>query len=480
MNDNSGQFFEFEGFRLDPRNYSLWRGAELVSIPPKAMETLVLLVENHGEVVSREQLMETVWRETFVEEGNINYTISLLRKTLGGKNVIQTVPKRGYRFAAEVKIIEIEKNLLAQKATATVKGKPWVLVSIIFISFLSLSSLAFYWRADRPKPYPPKESSVSEAMQAYTRGRMILDKPTADKREEKAIDEFQRAVTLDPTFALAYAGLAEAFASTAVRLSDETGREYNAKAKTAAEKSLALDPNLAEGYSIRGWLKRNADWDWQGAENDLRRALDLKPESALEHYRLAHTLAPTGNLNEAKAEIEKAYALDPVSELVSTARFAILEARGEYDEGLELARVYARENKENPQAARALATFYLHKQLFPEIISTGEQTLSKTPARRPFGWISLLATAYLQTGDLNKADELLRELEKQAETNTKSLYSLAMNYAEQMRIDEAIAALEKCYDAREERMVWLNVEPRFANLKNDPRFRELLAKMNLQ
>ena len=93
--------------------------------------------------------------------------------------------------------------------------------------------------------------------------------------------------------------------------------------------------------------------------------------------------------------------------------------------------------------------------------------------------LSLLSAAYYQTGETEKSLALLKELETQSLTDTKSLYSLAVNYAELGRIDEAITALQKCFDEREERMIWLNVEPRFANLRSDARFDQLVRSMGL-
>jgi len=123
MNDKIKHFYEFENFRLDANSPSLWRGDKLVSIPPKALETLVLLVEKNGEIVSRDELLEAVWKDTFVEEGNINYTISLLRKTLENKNLVQTVPRHGYRFVAEVKKTNEIKSVEATAVTAAPSKK---------------------------------------------------------------------------------------------------------------------------------------------------------------------------------------------------------------------------------------------------------------------------------------------------------------------------------------------------------------------
>lgn len=480
-------FYEFEGFRLDAENPSLWRGGEMVSIPPKALETLILLVARRGEIVSRDDLLDTVWKDTFVEEGNINYTISLLRKTLGDKDLIQTVPRRGYRIAADIREVPATdktaetNSLINEKTAETVHEKPrfrWIFGAIVLISALFLTSFAFWWRGETPKTKNPATANV-EAMQAYKRGQMIFETKNAERRQERAIDEFQRAITLDPTFAPAYVGLGEGFAALAIRESYPTSRYYLAKARAAADKALTLDPNLAEAFALRGWLKRNADWDFAGAETDLRRAIRLNGKNAMVHYRLAYVLTSTGRQNEALAEINTAYELDPISDFTQAGRFPILEARGEYDEALRLAEDFLRENKENTNAKRAVATFLFHKKEFKRVIELGEQALGKDAGKNAFPWFSLLAAAYLQTNETEKAEETLKKLESLAESDTKALYSLAMNYAELNRADEAFAALEKCLEMREERMVWLAVEPRFINLKNDSRFRELLQKTHL-
>ncbi len=103
MSPKHKHLYEFEGFRLTVDRPGLWLNSVRLSIPPKALEVLILLVEKNGEIVSRDELLETVWKETFVEESNINYTISLIRKILGRADFISTVPKQGYRFSAPVK-----------------------------------------------------------------------------------------------------------------------------------------------------------------------------------------------------------------------------------------------------------------------------------------------------------------------------------------------------------------------------------------
>ena len=147
--------YEFEEFRLDAENPSLWRGGELVPIYPKALDILILLVGRKGEIVSRDELLETVWQETFVEESNITYTVSQLRKTLGDKKFIQTVPKRGYRFVADVR--EVSRNgkpevddLIAPGSNKQTKTPVrWNLIVITLLGVLFLSSFAVWWSVDK-------------------------------------------------------------------------------------------------------------------------------------------------------------------------------------------------------------------------------------------------------------------------------------------------------------------------------------------
>ncbi|MBX7170241.1 MAG: winged helix-turn-helix domain-containing protein [Pyrinomonadaceae bacterium] len=473
MSNKLKEFYEFEGFRLDTENPCLWRGNELIPIPPKALEILILLVKKQGEIVSRNELLENVWRETFVEESNINYTISLIRKALGEKDLIQTIPRRGYRFVGrfkeEIPPPEIKKEI--KKSTFR-----WILASIFLITLFFVTSFAFWVRMEN-KPLPTVDNP--EAIQAYNRGKAILDDRDVKNREEKALAEFQKAVTLDPTSAIAHAGLAEGFSSLAVIRSGENGIENYSKAKAAAEKALILDKNLSEAFEIRGWLKRNADWDLSGAEKDLKHAIQLKPEFALAHYRLSQTLAPQGKFSEALSEINKAYELDPVSEVISQGRFSILESGGEYEKSLILAKEFLSDNPSNPGAKRAYGTFLYHQKQFDKVIEFEDEIFARNPERKPFPWVSLIGAAYFQIGNNAKAEELLDELTKQSQSDTKALYSLAMNYSEMSRIDDAMTTLEKCFLQHEERMIWLKVEPRFSNLRNNPRFIELLRKLKL-
>ena len=189
MSNKNGHRYEFGDFRLDSEPPSLWREERLVALPPKALEMLLLLVRRRDIIVSREELLDTVWRDTFVEEGNINYTVSLLRKTLDKDDkarFIQTVPKRGYRFVADV--LEVSANGHAENAVPNVEAaipaeppKPkirWHLIGIILLGLLFLTGFVI-WRAvdERRKP----------STTAVTNGRSPADKDVGGRRRKQII-----------------------------------------------------------------------------------------------------------------------------------------------------------------------------------------------------------------------------------------------------------------------------------------------------
>lgn len=635
MPSKTKHLYEFEKFRLDAELLCLWRDSELVSVAPKVLQVLVLLVEKHGEIVSREELLEKVWRETFVEEANITYTISLLRKALGSSKFVQTVPKRGYRFTAEVRktetssieeIPETKEQAEQQKEETKIfsiaplkKKRRLILIAALIFSLIFLTSFAYYsWRKNgaqsvsaanrnvkilavlpfknlsddetgnaislgltdslisrlgslkrftiRPfsaveKYSKGKKDSLEfgrelkcdavlvgtfqmlenrlrvnarlldvrdgaqiwtasfdeteadifllqgklaanvagsllehltradeqilgreytenpEAYRAYLRGRTIFDR-RVDNAFQQVLDEYQKAVSLDPAFALAYAGLADLFSRRGNGLSGAESLDAYKKAKIYAQKAIELDGDLSEAHASLGRIKRVADWDWDGAEKEFKRAIELNPNNATAHGWYAQMLSFLGRHDEALATIKRAIDIDPITPAVTGILFPVIEGRGDFDEGLHLAEEAYLFDKENSNSRRSFATFLYHKGEYGRVIKIVEESQLKND-KVNFVWLSLLAASYQKTGQNEKADECLNQIKEESQKNTKYLYSLAVNYAELGRYDEAIDALEKCYELREERLVWMNTEPRFGDLKNDSRFQELARRIHL-
>lgn len=145
---------------------------------------------------------------------------------------------------------------------------------------------------------------------------------------------------------------------------------------------------------------------------------------------------------------------------------------------MKRAELFYRFDDESTLAKRALVTFLFHTGQYGKAIEIGEQAKEKDERQRS-AFLSLLAASYWKTNQTGKADQALSQLELLAQSDSEALYSLAMNYAELGRTADALSALQKCFDLREERLAWLNVEPRFANLRSNVRVHELAHKMHL-
>jgi len=318
-----------------------------------------------------------------------------------------------------------------------------------------------------------RDTHNREAFNTYWRGRFFLEK----RNPEKAIAEFLQAINLDPTYALAYAGLADAYIWQASFTSDADTELYG-KAKNATDKALELDPNLADAHSSLGRIQHWHDWDWEGAEKSFQRAIELNPNSVNAHQFYSRLLTTLGRYDDALAEMYKARELDPRSGDLGVPLSGLLERRGEFDEAIRVLQSTLEMYKDSVFARRGIANAHLLKGDYARVIELGRQSFPN-PKESDFAWASMLATAYYKLGQLDKATAMRDRLKKMAERDPKSLYFLAFHYSEIGRKDEALAALQKCIELREERVVTTKDEPRFAGLKDDPRFQEILRKLNL-
>ena len=231
-------FYQFGSFRLDATQGVLFREGRLVRLPPKALATLLVLVQHKGEIVSKDLLMEELWPDQEVEEGNLAQNIFLLRRALGeaGRTprYVETVPKRGYRFIGEVE--EILDGL-----ELTEKGRQW-----------------------SSKRY----TESPEAYQAYLRGCYSLCKHTGEGLG-RAIDSFHEAIRLDPTYALAYTRLIDCRLRLATNYLPPPGA---LPAIADAIQRMEMDDSSRE---VRGLLKMRSELDRKNAEIEIKRAIDL-------------------------------------------------------------------------------------------------------------------------------------------------------------------------------------------------------------
>ena len=316
-----------------------------------------------------------------------------------------------------------------------------------------------------------------EAYQDYLKGRYWWNKST-EEGFDKGIEYFQQAIAKDPTYALAYSGLADCYSSLA-----EYGlvpfREGYLRAKDAALKAVELDDTLAEAHGSLALIKSSYDWDWSGAEKEIRRAIELNPSYTDAHRLHAEVLWQTGRLDEAIAETKLTLELDPLSlNNNDTLGIAFFLAR-QYDRAIEqetkVLELYP--NFIDAYYFRGLA--YLKKSMYKECMADFEKGVAIAPVN-PLA-LTGLGYGYAVTGRRAEAQKVLDKLNELSKHEYVSAVWRAKIYAGLEEKDRAFEWLEKAYEDRSIVSVgFIKPNPMFDPLRSDPRFANLLRRTNLQ
>jgi TolB-like protein/DNA-binding winged helix-turn-helix (wHTH) protein/Flp pilus assembly protein TadD len=313
-----------------------------------------------------------------------------------------------------------------------------------------------------------------EAYEAYLKGRYFWNKRTADALK-KAIDYFNAAIEKDPTSAQAYSGLADSYAL----LGDwEYGllppKEALPRAKAAATKALELDNTLGEAHASLAFSLDLFDWNWETAEKEFRRAIELNPGYATAHHWYAWHLSEMGRSNEAITEMSKAENLDPLSLIINADMAEELLIAHLYDDSIQQSRKTTEMDPNFAVAHYDLGQALVQKHMYSEAI-TELKIARKLSGGSPI-CTSNLAYAYAVSGRRSEALEILNDMSKRS-NNSSSAAEIALIYAGLGKKDEAMAWLEKAYSERFNPSILLR--PCFDPLRSDLHFQELVRRIGL-
>jgi len=316
-----------------------------------------------------------------------------------------------------------------------------------------------------------------DAYQDYLKGRYWWNKST-EEGFNKGIDYFQQAIARDPTYALAYSGLADCYSSLA-DFGLVPAKEGYLRAKDAALKAVELDDTLAEAHGSLALIKSSYDWDWSGADKEIRRAIELNPSYADAHRLHAEVLWQTGRLNEAIAESKGNLELDPIS-LGNNVDLGV-----EYFLARQYDQVIAQERKVLELDPNYIDAYYfrgiayLKKSMYKE----GKADLERGVAIAPASEVALtgLGYGYAVTGRRAEAHGVLDKLNELSKQKYVSPIWRVKIYAGLVEKDKAFEWLEKAYEDHSIVSVgYIKTNPMFDPLRSDPRFADLLRRTNLQ
>ena len=323
------------------------------------------------------------------------------------------------------------------------------------------------------KKLTKRHTENAEAYQLYLKGRYYWNKHT-QAGLRKAAEYFGQAIKQDPSFALAYAGLADTY-SLQSGLIPPT--EIFPKAKRAALEAIRLDNNLSEGHAALAFISFHFDWNWAEAERAYRRAIDLNPNYPLAHSYYARYLCAMQRFNEAIAEIDQALRLDSLSLVLNTSRgLAFYQAR-QYDRAIEQQRRTIEMESGFASAHANLAEAYVQKGRFKEAISEFETSLKL--GGEDAGLLAELGQTYAFSGRTAEARHLLHTLQTLSRQRYVLPTFIARMYGALGEKDEAFQYLNRGYSERCWPMVFLKVDPLCDPLRSDPRFSELLKRVGL-
>jgi eukaryotic-like serine/threonine-protein kinase len=312
-----------------------------------------------------------------------------------------------------------------------------------------------------------------EAYQLYLKGRYYWNKRTEDGFN-KSISFFNQAKERDPRFALAYTGLADSY----MLLSDWgflPPVEGYAKARDAVQQALSIDDKLAEAYTSLAGIKVVLNWDWAGAENDYRRAIELNPNYPTAHHWYAGHLITMGRANECFSEMRLAKQLDPLSLGINKDLAVFLIYARRFDEALEQCRKTLEIDPNFVVMSSYIAQIYEFKQMYTEALDELQSAHAQVPDDSVISYG--LAQTYAAVGRKNEATSLLEGLVNPSKEVVPK--ELAVLYVRLRDNDKAFGVLQDAYEKHYFVVAELRADPRFDELRSDPRYKELIRLIGL-
>jgi DNA-binding winged helix-turn-helix (wHTH) protein/Flp pilus assembly protein TadD len=458
--------YEFGPFQVDPGGLLLLHRGEPVALGPKVVETLLALLEHPGDVLAKSDLLERIWPEGYVEEANLAQNIYVIRKVLRAHweiDAIETVPRRGYRFTAPVRIVQrIERSvpLAPEPARRRVQWLGGVLVAAAIALLVLTAGAARVHRDTSP-------ALSQDGARYYQIGRYYWNLRSR-AGIQKSLEYFNRVVASDPRDARGYAALAQAYAM----MGDyEYGREkpkvYFARARGFAGRALALDDRSAEAHAALGLIALDLD-DLSTATSELQRALAYDSACGPAHEWYGIALLRRGRLDAASAQLEIAADLDPLS--VATA--AWLGSAAYLDHHYKDAIAYSEQALElspgRTEVLRTIGEAYEAQGDLPRAIGAFKRF--RADARYRPEAAALLAYAYALSHQMPQARVELAY----ARSHARDVEPVDLAAAS-AAVGERSAALATLRKEVKSAMSWMAVEndPRFDTLRSEPAFQKM-------
>jgi tetratricopeptide (TPR) repeat protein len=322
------------------------------------------------------------------------------------------------------------------------------------------------------KPY----TESAEAYELFLKGRYFHDKYT-EEGLNKAIEYYQQAINKDPNYALAYVEMGNAYKTLGGVLGFTSPTTAAPQVKAAILKALAIDETLADAHAALADFVLSYDWDWPGAEKEIRRAIELDPNQWRAHGTNGTYLQSLGRFDEAVAERERSRQLDPTSPgAIANVGYPLYYAR-RFDQALEHYRKALELDPDYSWGHLWIGQVYVQQGKYGEAIAEIKKAIALSDGN--VRTIATLGHAYGVAGQRSEALKVIAELEARARQKYVSPYFIALVYVGLGDKDQAFAWLEKAYQERHPYLILIKVEPVFDVLHSDQRFAALVRRIGL-
>jgi DNA-binding winged helix-turn-helix (wHTH) protein/TolB-like protein/Tfp pilus assembly protein PilF len=478
---------------LGSLGFYLWRGntKPVVNTPIKTIGVLPfkpLVLENRDEALEMGMADTLIARlgdnrEIVVRPlssvrkfGNLEQDVLVAGRALDVEAILDgNIQRWGEKIRVNVRLIKTADGTTLWTGTFDEKFTNIFVVQDA-ISNRVAAALALRLSGDEKMRLTKRYTENVEAYQLYLRGRFHVFKLTPPEMN-KGILNFQQAIAIDPNYTLAYAGLADAYRSLAVA-SELPPTELLSKSKAAALKAIELDDALSEAHTTLGMTVFWGEWNWNEAENQFRRALELNPNSANAHLSYAHLLSNTGRHADALSEIKLSRELDPLFPFAGALEGQFLLHAGKTDEALTRLQKTSELEPNFWMPHLFASSVYTEKGMYGEAVAEARRARELSP-------VLTIAVAYggyalAKSGRRDEAQAALDELLKLSNERFVPPSHIALIYNGLGEQNETLAWLERGFQQRDPKMAFLKVEPKWNNLRNEPRFIDLMRRMNFE
>lgn len=314
----------------------------------------------------------------------------------------------------------------------------------------------------------------SEAYHLYLKGRYHWNKFN-QVGLRTAVEFFVQAIDIDPTYALAYAGLADCY----YRMSNvyAPSSEAMPKAKASAIKALDIDPNLSEGHAALGLAKLFYELDWPGAESAFRRAIEINPQYSTAHQRLGLYFSLLTRFEDAAREYELARQIDPLSQHLAYGLALMFFLARDYERALSEVQTTLEMDSNYVPTLYLLGRTYEQLGKIDQAVEVFEKILALNDSAPTF--LAALGHVHAISGKKHEAKRILEQLRERARHSYVSSYCFAVIHLALGDRDEALSCLERAFEERSEMMTWLKIDPHLDEIRSYPRFRELMHRAGL-